>query len=86
MLNSRARGILLVGGLPRLYAKFVTGRPDLVLPRYRAVIFVHGCFWHRHEGCRYTTKPLTRSEFWQVKFDANIMRDRVVRAALLDAG
>ncbi len=44
----------------RLHSKAVRGRPDLVLPKYRAVVFVHGCFWHRHEGCRYTTTPSSR--------------------------
>ncbi len=70
----------------RLHAKNVTGRPDLVLPRYRAVIFVHGCFWHRHVGCRYTTTPATRPEFWQAKFSANVARDIAVRDSLLESG
>lgn len=70
----------------RLHAKNVAGRPDLVLPRYRAVIFVHGCFWHRHEGCRYATTPATRPEFWQAKFSANVARDIAVRDTLLETG
>ena len=70
----------------RLHAKNVAGRPDLVLPRYRAVVFVHGCFWHRHEGCRYATTPATRPEFWQAKFSANIARDIAVRDTLLESG
>ncbi|MCV2872799.1 very short patch repair endonuclease [Defluviimonas sp. WL0050] len=70
----------------RLHSRKVHGRPDLVLPKYRAVVFVHGCFWHRHEGCRYATTPATRSEFWQAKFAANVARDSVVRGALLDQG
>jgi DNA mismatch endonuclease (patch repair protein) len=70
----------------RLHSKKVHGRPDLVLPRYRAVVFVHGCFWHRHEGCRYASIPATRLEFWQAKFDANIVRDSAVRGALLSGG
>ena len=70
----------------RLHSKKVHGRPDLALPMYRAVVFVHGCFWHRHEGCRYATTPATRSEFWQAKFAANVARDSVVRGALLDEG
>ncbi|SEO14992.1 very short patch repair endonuclease [Palleronia pelagia] len=70
----------------RLHSKKVHGRPDLVLPKYRAVVFVHGCFWHRHEGCRYATTPATRSEFWQAKFAANVARDSAVRGALLDEG
>lgn len=70
----------------RLHAKNVQGRPDIVLPKHRAVIFVHGCFWHRHEGCRYTTTPSTRPEFWQAKFGANVARDSAVRATLLKSG
>lgn len=70
----------------RLHSKEVHGRPDLVLSRYRAVIFVHGCFWHRHKGCRYTTIPSTRPAFWQMKFEGNVARDRAVRAMLLEGG
>lgn len=70
----------------RLHSKNVLGRPDLVLPKYRAVIFVHGCFWHRHVGCSYTTTPATRQEFWQAKFDANVARDEAVRGKLLENG
>lgn len=70
----------------RLHAKGVPGRPDLVLHKYQAVVLVHGCFWHRHVGCRYTTVPSTRPEFWQAKFEANLARDRAVRGALLEAG
>lgn len=60
----------------RLHDKKLPGKPDIVLPKYRAVIFVHGCFWHRHEGCRFAATPSTRPEFWQAKFEANINRDR----------
>lgn len=70
----------------RLHSSNVHGRPDLALPKYRAVVFVHGCFWHRHEGCRYATTPSTRPEFWQAKFDANVARDNTVRATLLEDG
>lgn len=70
----------------RLHSKTVPGRPDLVFPKHHAIVFVHGCFWHRHEGCRYTTTPSTRPEFWQAKFDANVARDRSVHDQLLDAG
>lgn len=58
----------------------------MILPRHRAAIFVHGCFWHRHEGCRYTTTPSTRPEFWVRKFDANSDRDRRSERALLQSG
>lgn len=70
----------------RLHSSKVHGRPDLVLAKHRAVVFVHGCFWHRHDGCRYTTIPETRSEFWLAKFDANVARDRTVRTTLLNGG
>lgn len=70
----------------RLHSRTVNGRPDLVLPKHRAVVFVHGCFWHRHEGCRYTTSPSTRPEFWQTKFEANLARDSAVRATIMEDG
>ena len=70
----------------RLHASDVVGRPDLVLRRFRAVIFVHGCFWHRHAGCRFTTTPATRSEFWNRKFAANVKRDEAVQRQLLSSG
>ncbi len=70
----------------RLHPKNVAGRPDLILPKYKAVVFVHGCFWHRHEGCRYATTPATRPEFWQAKFSANVARDIAVRDSLLETG
>jgi DNA mismatch endonuclease (patch repair protein) len=70
----------------RLHSDKVAGRPDLVLPKYGAVVFVHGCFWHRHDGCRYTTIPATRPEFWRAKFEANVARDSAVRIKLLEKG
>ena len=70
----------------RLHFTGAPGRPDLVLPKHHAVVFVHGCFWHRHKGCRYTTSPSTRPEFWQAKFAANIARDSAVRRELVEAG
>jgi len=56
------------------------------MSKYSAVIFVHGCFWHRHEECPYTTSPATRTGFWQAKFDANVARDKAVRTKLLESG
>lgn len=70
----------------RLHAKGLPGRPDIVFPRYRAALFVHGCFWHRHEGCRYATTPATRTEFWTEKFKANVDRDRRNQLELAEAG
>ena len=66
----------------RLNNTVLPGRPDIVLPRYRAVVFVHGCFWHRHAGCRYAYTPKSTIEFWQHKFDSNIRRDKQVTEQL----
>lgn len=83
----RLRSLLHRAGFRfRLHAKDLPGKPDIVLPKYRTAIFVHGCFWHRHEGCRNATTPSTRAEFWQEKFDGNVERDRRNRAALETAG
>ena len=60
----------------RLHGKDLPGSPDIVLPKYRTVIFVHGCFWHRHENCKYATTPKTREEFWESKFKENVIRDK----------
>lgn len=70
----------------RLDVSSLPGSPDIVLPRWRTAIFVHGCFWHRHAGCAYASTPATRYEFWQAKFDANIARDRRNEEALLEEG
>ncbi len=60
----------------RLHAKELPGRPDLVFRPLKKVIFVHGCFWHRHDACRYATTPKSRTVFWHAKFAANVARDR----------
>lgn len=52
------------------------GKPDVILPKYKTAIFVHGCFWHRHEGCKLATTPKTRTEFWMEKFAKNIANDK----------
>lgn len=52
------------------------GRPDIVLPKHHAVIFVHGCFWHRHKGCKGATTPKSNVDFWQAKFDRNVANDK----------
>lgn len=59
----------------RLYRRDLPGTPDLVFPKLRKVIFVHGCFWHRHQGCSRTTTPKTRFEYWAEKFKRNMERD-----------
>lgn len=70
----------------RLHRRDLPGRPDVVLPKYGAVVFVHGCFWHRHAGCRYASTPATRPEFWQGKFAGNVTRDRRNIDRLLERG
>ena len=70
----------------RLQARELPGRPDIVMRPRRKAIFVHGCFWHRHEGCRFTTTPKTRSEFWNAKFEANVARDNSAVEALVADG
>ena len=70
----------------RLHGADLPGRPDIVFPRFGAVCFVHGCFWHRHKGCRFTTSPQARAEFWQSKFRSNVERDRQSKAALTAIG
>jgi DNA mismatch endonuclease, patch repair protein len=59
----------------RVHAKRLPGKPDIVLPRWRTVVFVHGCFWHRHLGCSRASTPSCKFEFWKKKFDANVKRD-----------
>lgn len=59
----------------RIHRKDLAGKPDIVIPRLKVCIFVHGCFWHRHPGCPYATNPKTRSEFWNEKFQKNVARD-----------
>ena len=56
--------------------KTLPGKPDVVLPKYRTVIFVHGCFWHRHQGCNNATMPSTNAEFWKAKFQRNVDNDK----------
>ena len=69
----------------RLHRRDLPGKPDLVLPRDRAVIFVHGCFWHQHD-CSAFKMPDERGDFWRTKFQANVARDRYVRDQLLQQG
>jgi DNA mismatch endonuclease, patch repair protein len=69
-----------------LRRKDLPGRPDIVLPGRNVVVFVHGCFWHRHEGCRNSVLPKTRAEFWLAKLDGNVERDMRTAAALKELG
>lgn len=76
------RGFLHRAGLRyRLHASDLPGRPDIAFPARRAAILVHGCFWHRHEGCHWCTSPSTNGEFWSAKFARNVKRDTEVLAA-----
>lgn len=97
-LMSRVRGVNTVpemrvrkylhalGFRYRLHGKNLPGKPDIVLPKYRTVIFVHGCFWHRHRGCRYASMPKSNVEFWKDKFESNVSRDKKNQYALRKAG
>ena len=62
----------------RIHRKDLPGKPDIVLPKYRTAIFVHGCFWHRHKNCKYAYCPKTNVAFWQDKFKANTARDHII--------
>lgn len=70
----------------RLHDTKLPGKPDLVLPKFRAVIFVHGCFWHRHEGCYWCSVPTSNADFWSEKFRKNVERDRRQVELLRQAG
>lgn len=62
------------------------GHPDIYLSKNKVAIFVHGCYWHRHEGCRYAYMPKSRVDFWQKKFDDNVRRDKLVKETLESQG
>lgn len=70
----------------RLGTKIVNVVPDIVLKKYKVAIFMHGCFWHRHQDCKYTTTPKTNYEKWTKKFEANLVRDARTSTLLIDAG
>ena len=81
------RSILHRKGLRfRLNRKDLPGRPDIVLPKYKTVLLVHGCFWHRHPRCKYAYNPKSRVSFWQKKFSENIERDKSVKKELRKKG
>ncbi len=72
----KVRSMLFALGLRfRLHSKDLPGTPDIILPKYRIAVLVHGCFWHRHPGCHRSTLPSTRTEFWHAKFTRTIARD-----------
>lgn len=70
----------------RLHDKNLPGKPDIILSKFKTVVFVHGCFWHRHENCKDATTPNTRKEFWLKKFAQNIKRDKEVKEQLEKLG
>ena len=70
----------------RLHDRSLPGTPDIVMKKHHAVILVHGCYWHRHEGCMNATTPSTRTDFWQAKFGATVARDERNLAALAELG
>jgi DNA mismatch endonuclease (patch repair protein) len=70
----------------RLESTHLPCRPDIILAKHKTVIFVHGCFWHRHSGCKYSYKPKTRVDFWEDKFRQNIQRDLKNEASLKELG
>lgn len=71
------RSLLHKGGFRfRLHDRFLPGKPDIVMRKHKAVIMVHGCYWHRHPGCRNATTPSTRTEFWVQKFEGTVERDK----------
>lgn len=70
----------------RLHVKSLPGKPDIVLPRHKKIVFVHGCFWHGHKGCPRSQQPTSHVEFWQSKISGNIARDDRNKAALENSG
>jgi DNA mismatch endonuclease (patch repair protein) len=70
----------------RLYRRDLSGTPDIAIPGRKIAIFVHGCFWHAHQGCRFAKTPSTRAEFWTAKLQANVDRDRLSAASLSAMG
>ena len=80
------RALHLLGYRFRLHRKDLPGKPDIILPRWKRIILVHGCFWHQHPGCKLAAKPSTNAAFWLEKLDANVRRDASQIARLRDLG
>ncbi|PIF13009.1 very short patch repair endonuclease [Janthinobacterium sp. 13] len=80
------KAIHALGMRYRLHAKDLPGKPDLIFPRYHSALFVHGCFWHRHEGCKVATTPRSNTDFWIEKFNKNTRRDARTIHALESLG
>lgn len=81
------RSLLHRAGLRfRKHVSSLPGKPDIVLPKHKAVVLVHGCYWHRHPGCRFATTPATNAPFWTEKFAGTVVRDRIAEQTLRDGG
>jgi len=78
-----AHELFMRGYRYRKHVNYIEGHPDLFLRKYNTAVFIHGCFWHRHDGCRYAYTPKTRVDFWKKKFADNTKRDQKVQKALL---
>ncbi len=86
-IEQKARKYLFSKGFRyRKNVRQLPGKPDIVLSKYKAVIFVHGCFWHRHPGCKDTTTPKSRTEYWEEKFARNVANDKKHEDALNEMG
>lgn len=70
----------------RIHRKDLPGKPDIVLPKYKAIIFIHGCFWHGHQNCRLFKLPASRTEFWEAKISKNQENDLKAKELLLNSG
>jgi DNA mismatch endonuclease (patch repair protein) len=70
----------------KLHDKNLPGKPDIVLPKYKTVIFIHGCFWHGHKGCKYYVVPKTRTKWWVTKINGNIVNDKRKKASVKKLG
>lgn len=70
----------------RLHQKDLPGKPDIVLPKYKTVIFINGCFWHGHKDCKYSSLPETNRDFWATKISGNVERDKATYAKLIEMG
>ena len=80
------RALFAAGFRFRLHRRDLPGVPDIVMPGRRIAVFVHGCFWHRHKGCRLVKAPATNPEFWRIKLDRNVERDRRAISTLQATG
>lgn len=86
-LETKVRSYLFKKGFRyRKNVKELPGTPDIVLPKYKTVIFVNGCFWHQHEGCKKAALPTTRHEWWKRKLTSNVVNDKLYKDELINCG